>query len=71
MTKPAPIPEKNWRSSSFSQSNGGECVEIADGIPHTVPVRDSKTPEGPHLTFPRPTFDAFVHAVRQGGFGPS
>ncbi|MFE4060962.1 DUF397 domain-containing protein, partial [Streptomyces sp. NPDC059096] len=54
MTKPAPIPEENWRSSSFSQSNGGECVEIADGIPHTVPVRDSKTPEGPHLTFPHP-----------------
>ncbi|MFE3600139.1 DUF397 domain-containing protein [Streptomyces sp. NPDC059142] len=66
MTEPIRVPEQAWRKSSYSGSNGGECIEVADGIPHTVPVRDSKTPEGPHLTFPHPTFDAFVHAVRQG-----
>ncbi|MFE4060963.1 DUF397 domain-containing protein [Streptomyces sp. NPDC059096] len=66
MTEPIRVPEQAWRKSSYSGSNGGECIEVADGIPHTVPVRDSKTPEGPHLTFPQPTFDAFVHAVRQG-----
>ncbi|MFE3739765.1 DUF397 domain-containing protein [Streptomyces sp. NPDC059134] len=71
MIKTEHIPEENWRSSTYSQNNGGECVQIADGIPHNVPVRDSKMPEGPHLTFPHAAFDAFVHAVRQGGFGPS
>ncbi|MFJ2560148.1 MULTISPECIES: DUF397 domain-containing protein [unclassified Streptomyces] len=71
MTKPATIPEANWRSSTFSQSNGGECVQVADGVAHAIPVRDSKTPEGPHLTFPHATFGAFVHAVRRGEFGTS
>ncbi|MEV7865244.1 DUF397 domain-containing protein [Streptomyces sp. NPDC088124] len=71
MTNPAFIPEENWRSSSFSQSNGGECVEVADGIPRTVPVRDSKTPEAPHLAFPHATFSTFIHAVRGGEFTAS
>ena len=31
-----------WRKSSHSNSNGGECVEIADNIPGVIPVRDSK-----------------------------
>ncbi|MFJ2177407.1 DUF397 domain-containing protein [Streptomyces sp. NPDC087851] len=68
MTEPIRVPEEAWRKSSYSGSNGGECVEVADGIAHTVPVRDSKTPEGPHLTFPHATFGAFVHAVRRGEF---
>jgi hypothetical protein len=32
--------------SSYS-STAGECVEVARNIPHTVAVRDSKSPEGP------------------------
>ncbi|MFI6699528.1 DUF397 domain-containing protein [Streptomyces sp. NPDC050509] len=68
MTEPIRVPEEAWRKSSYSGSNGGECVQIADGIPHTIPVRDSKTPGGPHLTFPHASFSAFVHAVRQGEF---
>ncbi|MFE3827501.1 DUF397 domain-containing protein [Streptomyces sp. NPDC059092] len=71
MINPDRIPEENWRSSTYSQNNGGECIEVADGIAHTIPVRDSKTPEGPHLTFPHAAFGAFVHAVRRGQFEAS
>jgi hypothetical protein len=31
-----------WRKSSHSNGDGGECVEVADGFPGIVPVRDSK-----------------------------
>ncbi|MEV5338289.1 DUF397 domain-containing protein [Streptomyces sp. NPDC052676] len=36
-----------WRKSSYSDDNGGECVEVADGVPGVIPVRDSKVPHGP------------------------
>ncbi|MFE6283572.1 DUF397 domain-containing protein [Streptomyces sp. NPDC057877] len=53
-----------WRKSSYSNGEGGSCVEIADGVPGTVPVRDSKlTPEGPVLLFPARAWGAFVSAL--------
>lgn len=41
---------------SYSNGDGGNCVEVASGFPGLVPVRDSKAPEGPALllTAPRP-----------------
>ncbi|MFB4319842.1 DUF397 domain-containing protein [Actinomadura sp. 21ATH] len=33
-----------WRKSSYSSSNGGNCVELA-GLPGMVAVRDSKDPQ--------------------------
>ncbi|MGW2511098.1 DUF397 domain-containing protein [Streptomyces scopuliridis] len=48
-----------WRSSSYS-TNGGNCVEIGDGIANTVPVRDSKNPTGPILTTSNASWTAFV-----------
>ena len=44
-----------WRKSSYSGSNGGACVEVADNLPGIVAVRDSKDPHGPALTFAPPT----------------
>ncbi|MEU9403127.1 DUF397 domain-containing protein [Streptomyces sp. NPDC048242] len=38
-----------WRKSSYSNGEGGDCVEVADGVPNTVPVRDSKLQDGPVL----------------------
>lgn len=35
-----------WRKSSYSNADGGECVEVADGHPGIVPIRDSKHPHG-------------------------
>ncbi|XVQ10517.1 DUF397 domain-containing protein [Spirillospora sp. CA-255316] len=37
-----------WRKSSYSASNGGNCVELA-GDAGVVAVRDSKDPDGPVL----------------------
>ncbi|CAL9479091.1 DUF397 domain-containing protein [Streptomyces sp. enrichment culture] len=47
-----PISDAEWISSSYSQANGGECVEWAPTVAAeygVVPVRDSKRPTGPVL----------------------
>lgn len=55
-----------WRKSSHSGGDNGSCVEVADGIPGLVPVRDSKQPTGPALAFPAAAWTAFVRTVRGG-----
>ncbi|MFI0937312.1 DUF397 domain-containing protein [Streptomyces sp. NPDC021020] len=57
-----------WRKSSYSNVDGGECVEVADGLTGIVPVRDSKDPEGPALAFGTDAWVAFVGAVKAGEF---
>ena len=58
-----------WRKSSYSDDNGGNCIEAAPGfIPGAVPVRDSKDPHGPALIFGTDAFSAFVTAVKAGEF---
>jgi hypothetical protein len=57
-----------WRKSSYSNADGGNCVEVADGFPGVLPVRDSKNPEGPSLVFPAAAWTAFVAAVKAGHF---
>lgn len=42
-----------WRKSTYTGSNGGNCVELA-ALPDAVAVRDSKDPHGPVLLL-RPT----------------
>ncbi|MFC8495435.1 MULTISPECIES: DUF397 domain-containing protein [unclassified Streptomyces] len=57
----------SWRKSSYSNSDGGECVEVSDDFaPLVVPVRDSKSPHGPALVFPAGGWSSFVAAVRGG-----
>lgn len=50
--------EVAWRKSSHSTSQGN-CVEVSRQALATA-VRDSKNPTGPVLTFPAPTWAAFV-----------
>ncbi|MFC8447774.1 DUF397 domain-containing protein [Kitasatospora sp. NPDC057223] len=57
-----------WRKSTAS-GQGGECIEVADGFPGVMPVRDSKDPEGPALVFPADAWRAFVTATACGEFG--
>lgn len=55
-----------WFKSSYSNSQGGDCVEgarLADG---SMAVRDSKDPQGPALVFPAATWTAFAAAVQTG-----
>ncbi|KAB2386138.1 DUF397 domain-containing protein [Actinomadura montaniterrae] len=53
-----------WRKSSYTTSNGGDCVELAS-VPGTVAVRDSKDPDGPRLVFDRRAFAEFLAGVKR------
>ncbi|MFJ3903357.1 DUF397 domain-containing protein [Streptomyces sp. NPDC090025] len=53
-----------WRKSSRSNQDGGECLEVADGLP-LVPVRDSKNPTGPALLFAATAWSAFIDKVKK------
>ncbi|WP_328401494.1 DUF397 domain-containing protein [Streptomyces sp. NBC_00390] len=55
-----------WRKSSYSNGEGGACLEVADGFPSVLPVRDSKRPEGPALVFGADGWAPFVAAVKDG-----
>ncbi|KEG42084.1 DUF397 domain-containing protein [Streptomyces griseorubens] len=57
---------KGWRKSSYSNDQGGSCLEVLDGHPIGVPVRDSKVPEGPALVFRPAGWTSFVAAVKDG-----
>ncbi|WP_405794730.1 DUF397 domain-containing protein [Streptomyces sp. NBC_01506] len=55
-----------WRKSSYTNADGGNCVEIAEGLPGVTPVRDSKRVEGPVLVFPTQGWASFVTEVKAG-----
>ncbi|WP_078491299.1 DUF397 domain-containing protein [Streptomyces sp. SPB074] len=55
--------DANWIKSSYSGTNGGDCVEIALGSPGLVPVRDSKVVDGPVVTVGAASFSAFLEGV--------
>jgi hypothetical protein len=42
--------ENRWRKSTYSTSNGGNCIEVADRD-HRVIVRDTNDRTGPVLRF--------------------
>jgi hypothetical protein len=57
-----------WFKSSFSNGQGGNCVEtctLADG---GRAVRHSKDPNGPALVFTSAEWQAFVTGVKAGEF---
>lgn len=56
-----------WFKSSYSSSEGGDCVEVATQ-PSAVHVRDSKN-TGPILTVAPGTWAAFVGLARRDGRG--
>nr|WP_282696224.1 DUF397 domain-containing protein [Streptomyces sp. CC208A] len=57
-----------WRSSSHSSGNG-QCVEVGDGLPGAVPVRDSKVAAGPRLAFEAHAWTSFVRALKDSRLG--
>ncbi|PAZ14612.1 DUF397 domain-containing protein [Streptomyces sp. SA15] len=55
--------ELHWFKSSYSDSGeAGDCVEVAT-TPATVHIRDSKTPDTPHLTAAPAVWTDFVAYV--------
>jgi hypothetical protein len=57
-----------WRKSTFSGNGGAECVEVADGLPGVLAVRDSKDPEGPMLAVQPCDWYVFTRAVKAGRY---
>ncbi|MDG4800517.1 DUF397 domain-containing protein [Micromonospora sp. WMMD980] len=56
-----------WRKSTKSGNNGGDCVEVADNLPGVVGVRDSKDSTGPVLAFAPASWRAFIAQVAERG----
>ncbi|MEU8130778.1 DUF397 domain-containing protein [Micromonospora sp. NPDC049049] len=52
-----------WRKSSYSDNNGGACVEVAV-VDEGIAVRDSKNPRESTLRFTRDAWMGFVRRVR-------
>ncbi|MFJ9546116.1 DUF397 domain-containing protein [Streptomyces erythrochromogenes] len=54
----------DWRKSSYSNGDGGNCVEVADGVAGVVPVRDSKRPDGGVVVVSAAAWGPFVAALK-------
>ncbi|MBA9008005.1 MULTISPECIES: DUF397 domain-containing protein [Thermomonospora] len=54
----------DWRKSSHSGHNGGDCVEVAR-LDAGVGLRDSKNPAAGHLTVPPAAFAALLARVKR------
>ncbi|WP_314415139.1 DUF397 domain-containing protein [Streptomyces sp. DSM 40484] len=60
-----------WFKSSYSGSQGGECLEIAISETALLHIRDSKTPAAPILTVAPATWSAFLpYAATYGSDQP-
>jgi hypothetical protein len=55
-----------WRKSSYSGSNGGNCIEVA-ATGRAVAVRDSKNPGGPKLAVTAAAWTAFTSQLKADG----
>ncbi|MEV0257735.1 DUF397 domain-containing protein [Streptomyces sp. NPDC050732] len=56
----------DWFTSSYSNDQGGECVEAGRMRDGSMAIRDSKSPHGPAFVFPAPTWGSFLNAVQSG-----
>jgi hypothetical protein len=54
----------NWRKTSYSSSNGGECVEVA-GDNSRVLIRDTQDRTGPTLRFSADAWGKFAATVKR------
>ncbi|MER6737255.1 DUF397 domain-containing protein [Streptomyces puniciscabiei] len=58
--------QSKWFKSSYSDSEGAACVEVAP-TPTSIHIRDSKTAlTGPELQVPAPAWSAFIAALQPG-----
>jgi uncharacterized protein DUF397 len=55
-----------WRTSSYSGSGGGQCVE-AGAVRDAILVRDTKDRGGPVLAFGQQAWRAFAARVKAVG----
>jgi Domain of unknown function (DUF397) len=54
-----------WRTSSYSDANGGQCVEVATA--DLVMIRDTADRDGRILAVPASAWEAFTASLRYPG----
>jgi hypothetical protein len=59
----------NWRKSTYSGTNGGSCVEVADNLSGVVLVRDTKDRDGGTLRISPASWRSFIDLAKR--FGPT
>jgi hypothetical protein len=52
----------DWRKSSYSGANGGQCVEVAS--PGGITIRDTADRDGTTLTFTPGAWQAFTSKLK-------
>lgn len=69
MSRHLDLSHAEWIKSSYSGNGGDTCVEWAPAYADSgvVPVRDSKTPDGPALIFRPSSWSSFINTVQQDG----
>ena len=68
MTEAFDLSTLEWRKSSFSGGQGGNCIEVAELPGGGRALRDSKDPEGPKLVFTVGEWAAFLDGAKNGEF---
>jgi hypothetical protein len=63
MNRTPDLTTATWRKSSYSDGGASNCLEVADDYPDLIPVRDSKTPDGPILVFGASPWASFLTFV--------
>lgn len=53
-----------WLKSTYSGSDGGNCVEVAANLFGIVAIRDSKNPGGPALVLTTGAWSAFLSGIK-------
>ena len=53
----------DWRKSTYSDSNGGQCVETASGS-DVILVRDTTDRDGDTLAFTASAWQAFTGSLK-------
>jgi hypothetical protein len=54
---------ESWRKSTYSDANGGNCVEVADSA-HLVLIRDTTNRDGITLSIPANAWRRFATSLR-------
>jgi hypothetical protein len=59
------LSDAHWRKSTYSNGDGGNCLEVTDGVPGVIPVRDSKVTGGPVVVIGSAAWTEFVRSIVQ------
>jgi uncharacterized protein DUF397 len=57
------LSKAKWLKSSYSNGQGGDCVQVAPGFAR-IPIRDSKDPDVGHLTIAPASWSALLKSLR-------